>query len=132
MHTNNNKLLPPPPQVPEVLARTKGIYKNWIEIIQHIPKTSRYTFGNKVDENFLTFLETLNRVSYMKTEHKINGLTDLVVKLDTLRFLLLVGYESKIIDEKKYIFIATPLVEIGKMLGGWRKGLEQKLKTPQI
>lgn len=67
----------------------------------------------------------------MKIEHKLNGLTDLVIKLDTLRFLLLVGYESKIIDEKKYILIATPLIEIGRMLGGWRKGLEQKLKTPQ-
>jgi len=34
----------------------------------------------------------------------------------------------KVVDTKKYGQLTSPLVEVGKMLGGWRKQLQ--LKTP--
>lgn len=116
----------PPPQVPVVLAKSKAIYTTWINHIPNIPRTSRYTYGNRVDQSFLEFLEESYTVSYMPIDKKIAGLQGLISKLDTLRFLFQLGYESKLIPEKKYIEISTPLVEIGKMLGGWKRGLEKK------
>ncbi len=64
-------------------------------------------------------------------KEKSIGIRDLISKLDALRFLFQLGYESKLIPEKKYILLSTPLIEIGKMLGGWKKGIDDKIqKTP--
>lgn len=61
---------------------------------------------------------------------KSAGLRECISILDTLRFLFQLGYESRLIPEKKYIALSTPLIEIGKMLGGWKKGIDEKTKTP--
>ena len=40
-------------------------------------------------------------------------------KVDTIKVLLEVLWETKSLDNKKYIDLSEPLNEIGKMLGGW-------------
>jgi len=40
-------------------------------------------------------------------------------KLDTLKILLMILWESKALDNKKYVLLSQKLDEIGKMLGGW-------------
>lgn len=40
-------------------------------------------------------------------------------KLDTVKILIMVLWETKSIDNKKYINISEQLVEIGRNLGGW-------------
>lgn len=114
-----------------VLVKAKAIYSTWILHIPNIPRTSRYTYGNRVDTSFLAFLEKLYAVSYMPVLEKSLGLRQLIAELDALRFLFQLGYDSRLIPEKKYIELSTPLIEIGKMLGGWKKGIDEKLtKTP--
>jgi len=53
---------------------------------------------------------------------------------DKLKYFLQLAWELKLIDYKKYAFLATPLQEVGKMLGGWIKQAErdekQTLPTP--
>lgn len=105
----------------------------WIENLPNIPRASRYTYGNRVDTEFILFLEKLYVVSYMPIKEKSVGLRELISKLDTLRFLFQLGYETKLIPEKKFIALSTPLIEIGKMLGGWKKGIDDKItKTPSV
>ena len=50
-------------------------------------------------------------------------------KLDTLKVLLLVLWETKSLDTKKYAALSIPLEEVGKMLGGWN-GQLTKQNTP--
>ena len=40
-------------------------------------------------------------------------------KVDTLKVLLMVLWETQSINNKKYIALSIPIEEIGKMLGGW-------------
>ncbi len=40
-------------------------------------------------------------------------------KLDTVKVLLLVLWETKSLDNKKYIALSKSLTEVGRMLGGW-------------
>ncbi len=40
-------------------------------------------------------------------------------KVDTLKVLLLVLWETKSVDTKKYIALSEKIDEIGRMLGGW-------------
>ncbi len=39
----------------------------------------------------------------------------------------MVLWETKSIDNKKYIALSTPLEEIGKMLGGWQGQISAQL-----
>jgi hypothetical protein len=40
-------------------------------------------------------------------------------KIDTLKIFLMIIWETKSLDDKKYIALSAPIDEIGKMLGGW-------------
>ena len=40
-------------------------------------------------------------------------------KVDTLKILLMVLWETKSLDTKKYAALSEKVEEIGKMLGGW-------------
>jgi len=99
----------------------------WQSVIQHVPKLHRHTFGGKIDELFLKTLEILFRAQYTKTEVKSQYLVAAIGKLDLLKFFLQIGWENKLVDTKKYINLSEALEEIGRMLGGWKKGLETKL-----
>lgn len=48
-------------------------------------------------------------------------------KLDLLKFFLQIGWENKLIDTKKYAVLSEDMNEVGRMLGGWKNGLETKL-----
>ena len=52
----------------------------------------------------------------------------LSTKIDALKFFLKLLWEIKALENKKYNSISIPLVEIGKMAGGWLASL--KKETP--
>jgi len=99
----------------------------WHGIVAHIPKIHRYSFGEKIENLFLASLEILFRAQYAKPEHKLQYLVATIGKIDLLKFFLQIGWENKLIDHKKYEEISVALQEVGRMLGGWKKGLETKL-----
>ena len=47
-------------------------------------------------------------------------------KADTARLLLMVLWETKSLDDKKYIALSVKMDEIGKMLGGWSGQLSKQ------
>lgn len=49
-----------------------------------------------------------------------------VVRLDLVKFFLLVGWEIGMITDKQYAHISAPLVAASKMLVGWKTYLENK------
>ena len=47
-----------------------------------------------------------------------------ISKLDVLKFFCQLAWESRLIPTDKYAELSEKLEEIGRMLGGWRKGLQ--------
>ena len=117
----------PPPAVLPLLQRLKTVYQSWLSTVAHIPKLHRYTFGGKIDRLFLEILEITFRAQYAKPEQKLQYLVAGIGKLDLLKFFLQIGWENKLIDSKKYTLLSADIAEVGRMLGGWKKGLETKL-----
>ncbi len=69
----------------------------------------------------------------MGPETKIVLLGKIISKLDILKFFTQLAWEIKLIPSEKYLELSGKLIEIGKMLGGWRKGLQNpKNKTLAI
>ncbi len=116
-HSSNVTL--PPPTILPVLDRVKIVYKLWHEYHEKIQKSQKYSLGNKIDNIFIEIIEMISSAAFSSRSEKLPYIKVAIRKLDTLKILLLVLWESKGLDNKKYITISALLHEIGKMLGGW-------------
>lgn len=52
-----------------------------------------------------------------------------LTRLDTIKFFIQLAWENKLIPNEHYITLSEKFEEIGKMLGGWEKGLKKKTPT---
>ena len=86
----------------------------------------RYTLGGKIEHYFLELLESIFIALYLPRERKIDRLTVAIAKLDGVKFFLQLAWENKCLAQDKYIGLSEQLNEVGRMLGGWKKGLEKK------
>lgn len=105
-------------------------YKLWHGYQNDFPKNLRYTLGEKIDILFISILEYLFVAGYQSKNEKLPTILIAVRKTDLLKFFLQVSWELKALDNKKYIVISEKVSELGRMIGGWKKGLETK--TPSI
>ena len=101
-------------------------------IVQHIPRDARYTLGQRIENKFLDLLESSYIAYFTEKEKKTARVSECIVVLDTLKFLISVAWEGKLISNKQYEDVAIKLDEAGKMFGGWKKNLtnpEKKNRT---
>lgn len=117
-----------PPQVPTVLQKSKSTYQTWFLLLKDFPKVYRYTLGGKIENSFLEFLDILFSSLYLPKDYKLEKLKLASGRLDSLKFFVQIAWENKCLSNDKYMALAEQLEEIGKMIGGWRRGLE--IKTP--
>ena len=102
----------------------------WQSFIPHFPKGSRYTLGSKIDDVFLLAIEYCFLASYSPLSEKLPLIDRAISRTDLIKLLLLLAWESKCLDTNKYVPLGESLDEIGKMLGGWRRQIQNK--TPEI
>jgi len=103
-----------------VLQKTKDAYLLWHSYCLIIPKTHRYSLGKKIDDVFIEIIESLVTASFLTKEEKLPHVHFAVKKIDMLKILLMILWETKSLDNKKYIALSIKIDEIGKMTGGWR------------
>ena len=111
---------------PIVLVKEKEAYSVWFKILADFPKVYRYNLSGKIEERFLSLLENTFAAIYQSGEKKQAQLSLAVVKLDGLKFFLQLAWENKCFSNIKYSSLSESLEEVGRMLGGWIKGLETK------
>lgn len=115
------------PQCPLVLVRTKESYQLWHENMVNLKRVDRYTIGIKIDKTFLNLLELIFRASFAYDKfEKLSLVSQVIGKCDLLKFFLQIGWEQKIINTKNYGKLIIELDEIGRMLGGWKRNLNEK------
>lgn len=91
----------------------------WFTYYQDIPKIHRYSLGSRIDSLFVEIIESTAAASFLSKEEKLPYLKHSIRKADALNILLMILWETKSIDDKKYIALSVILDEVGKMLGGW-------------
>ena len=67
----------------------------------------------------MEIIEAISIASFLSKEEKQPWVRLAIRKTDTLKILLMVLWEIKALDDKKYIALSAGIDEIGKMLGGW-------------
>lgn len=103
-----------------------SVYKTWYGYRDAMPKKSRYTLGDKIDNRFIAVLELLYVASYQSAQEKLPTIQRALSGVDTLKFLLRIAWEIHVFDDKKYATLSEGLNEVGRQVGGWRKGLQTK------
>ncbi len=99
-----------------------------MNISPHIAKGARYTLGARIENKFLDLLELSYIAYFTEKEKKAEKISESILVLDTLKFLVSVAWEGKIISNKQYEDVAIKLGETGKMLGGWKNSLKNPEK----
>lgn len=102
----------------------------WHSILPHISRLTRYSLGEKINLLFIELAELIFTAGFAVKENKVIIIKKASLKLDLLKFFIQIAWELKAIDNKKFAQLAEPLVEIGRMLGGWQKQLVKE--TPPI
>jgi hypothetical protein len=102
-----------------VLEKIKRAYIIWHSYHVILPQISRYTLGNRIDKLFIEIIESVSTATFLSREEKLLYVRISIRKLDTLKILLMMLWETKSMDNKKYIMLSEPLDEVGRMLGGW-------------
>jgi hypothetical protein len=90
-------------------------------------KLHRATIGNRIGSMFLDIIELSYHAYYATGNEKLSLIIQTMKKLDTMKLLVSIAWEGKLIQNKQYLNLSEELQEISKMLGGWRKGVESKL-----
>ena len=94
-------------------------YLVWYGYYQTLPKLHRHSLGQRIDTLFVEIIEAVSIASFLSRDEKHPYVRLAIRKVDTLKILLMVLWETKSIDTKKYALLSMNVEEIGKMLGGW-------------
>lgn len=79
---------------------------------------------------FVEVIEAISGAAFLQWDEKKAYVRLAIRKVDTLKVLLMVLWEAKSLDNKKYVALSLKVEEIGKMLGGWI-GQLQKQNSPE-
>jgi hypothetical protein len=101
------------------MRKIKETYLLWHGFCNDIPKQDRYSFGYRIDSLFIEAIEAIAAASFLSSQEKHPYVRLAIRKLDALNVLLMILWEVKSLDDKKYIELSVKLDEIGRNLGGW-------------
>ena len=86
-----------------------------------IPKSHRFSFGQRIDNLSLDALMLCIRAIYAARAKKAPFLEELNLTLEQLRALWRMVHGQRWISQQQLIFIISKIDEAGRMTGGWLK-----------
>ena len=108
-----------------MLEKIKSAYLLWVNYHAELPKIHRYSLGGRIDTLFVEIMEATAQAAFISRAEKEPWVRLATRKLDALKLLLMVLWESKSLDTKKYVALSEKVDEIGRMLGGWNGQLRK-------
>jgi hypothetical protein len=103
----------------------------WHTYHSALSKLHRYSLGARIDELFIETIEATSAAAFLSRAEKLPYVRLAARKVDTIKILLMILWEAKSLDTKKYIAVSEIVDEIGKMLGGWKGQLKKNSAPPE-
>jgi hypothetical protein len=94
----------------------------WIyPVISRIPKSHRLVLGRRLEEISLDLLLTVIKANKARGKDRLDLQLKYSELLDTLRILVRLTKDLKMMSVKQYTLTAKKINELGRMLSGWMK-----------
>ena len=122
----NILLLMKPEQELSIIQKTYDLIQWYVPIINGLPRSHKFTLGDRLINNLYNLLEGLIKAKY--AQKKLTQLLDLNVSLDIIRYQTRILQDFNLISLKKYEYVSEMINHIGIELGGWinnRKKIEK-------
>jgi hypothetical protein len=108
--------------VMQVIPKTTDFILWLIQKINKFPRSQKFVLGDRIETLFLEILELLIEANY--SHDKIGFLNEANLKLEKARYLVRIAKELHYLNINAYEFSSRSINEIGKMIGGWRRGIK--------
>lgn len=113
-----------------MLEKIKHAYTLWHNFHELLPKTQKYSLGNRIDKLFIESIEATATAAFLPPTEKLPWVRLALRKTDATQVLVQILWETKSLEDKHYIALATELAGIGKDLGGWNGQLTKQNSAP--
>lgn len=110
--------------VPEVFTHWEAFTAWLLDRTEKFPKRLRFTLTNRLDNLTLDVFEALIEARYTRDRARI--LEDLNLKLETLRLLLRIAKDRRVLDVNSFEHACRTIDTAGRMVGGWLKYSKEK------
>lgn len=92
----------------------------WIvPVLEKFPKSQKFLMADRIQSMLLDVLELIVQAIY--TRNKTQLLYDANLKIETLRHLVRLSKDLKLLSINKYEYISKSLNDVGAEVGGWLK-----------
>jgi four helix bundle protein len=106
-------------EAPPVIQKTYEFVLWLVKKVEGFPRSHRFTVGDRLTSTSLDLLSALVEAAYSK--EKEPRLEAASRSVNSIRYLLRLAKDLKLISVDSYGFSAGSLDEVGRMVGGWRK-----------
>ncbi|MBU2214253.1 four helix bundle protein [Patescibacteria group bacterium] len=100
------------------------LYKLFHKCLILFPKHEKYTLAQKIENVILEALELTLLANYASV-HKKDILRKTNNKIDLLKYLVRIAYETNSIKIKDYLILEEAIINVGRMIGGWQHSLKE-------
>lgn len=101
-----------------IIQKTYDLIKWMVPILENLPRTHRFTLGNRMIEELYDLLESLISARYAKAG-RLTALQGLNTRLQVLRYQCRLLMDFELVSLKRYEYMHRQINEIGQDLGGW-------------
>jgi four helix bundle protein len=110
-----------------LFVKSYDLVKYLIPATQKFPKSQRFVLAKRIQDAALDFYEYLLEARKVDVLSRRAVLRQADVELEKLRLHLRLSMELQYLKFPQYEYISSYVVEVGRMLGKWRTGTEQKI-----
>ena len=107
----------------DALTKTYDLMHWLFPQIGKFPRDYRFILGDRLENGLLDVLEKLVEARYTKDKEQI--LRSVNISLEKLRFMARLSKDLKLVNIKKYEYLAREINGIGVYVGGWIKKLRK-------
>jgi hypothetical protein len=110
-----------------IIQKTYDFIQWYVPIINRLPRSHKFSLGDRIINGLYDFLEGLISAQYGK--EKLTKLESLNIQLDILRYQTRLLLDFKLIPVHRYEYAGKSINEIGMELGGWIKQQSYRQKV---
>ena len=93
--------------------------------VETFRRSHRFTIGDRLADTSLDLLMALVQAAYSQDKDEL--LHEASLKANSLRYLLRLSKDLRLINIDSYEHSAERLEEIGRMIGGWQRSLRRRV-----